>query len=68
MYLTTVWFSIRKIELRKQFDIVAIVKTLDLQVKLLHSIRVARLLCKKDKRNRRFEPFGFLTRDSYQRA
>jgi small subunit ribosomal protein S9 len=49
-YLTTVWSPLEKLNLEKQFDIVAIVRGgLTGQV---NSIRVARLLCKIDKENR----------------
>jgi small subunit ribosomal protein S9 len=55
--------TIRKIELRKQFDIVAIVSGLTGQAAI--QLGVARLLCKIDKENRLvLKPFGFLTRDS----
>jgi ribosomal protein S9 len=59
--------TIRKIELRKQFDIVAIVRggmagQVSIQLELQDYAKI-------DKENRLvLKPFGFLTRDSYQRA
>jgi small subunit ribosomal protein S9 len=65
-YLTTVWGPLEKLNLEKQFDIVAIVKGGGLtgQAQAIQ-LGVARLLCNMDKQNRLIlKPFGFLTRDS----
>lgn len=65
-YLNTVWAPLEKLNLKTQFDIVALVKGGGLTGQA-QSIRlgVARLLCKMDKENRLLlKPFGFLTRDS----
>ena len=65
-YLNTVWAPLEKLNLEKQFDIVAIVKGGGLtgQAQAIQ-LGVARLLCDMDKENRAIlKPFGFLTRDS----
>lgn len=65
-YLTTVWAPLEKLNLEKQFDIVAVVKGGGLtgQAQAIQ-LGVARLLCDMDKENRIvLKPFGFLTRDS----
>ena len=65
-YLNTVWAPLEKLNLEKQFDIVALVKGGGLtgQAQSIQ-LGVARLLCKIDKENRPIlKPFGFLTRDS----
>ena len=65
-YLTTVWSPLEKLNLEKQFDIVALVNGGGLtgQAKSIQ-LGVARLLCNMDKENRPIlKPFGFLTRDS----
>jgi small subunit ribosomal protein S9 len=65
-YLNTVWAPLEKLNLEKQFDIVAIVKGGGLtgQAQAIQ-LGVARLLCNIDKENRPIlKPFGFLTRDS----
>ena len=65
-YLNTVWSPLEKLNLEKQFDIVAIVKGGGLtgQAQAIQ-LGVARLLCQMDKENRSvLKPFGFLTRDS----
>ncbi len=65
-YLNTVWAPLKKLNLEKQFDIIALVNGGGLTGQA-QSIRlgVARLLCKMDKENRQIlKPFGFLTRDS----
>ena len=65
-YLNTVWAPLEKLNLEKQFDIVAIVKGGGLtgQAQAIQ-LGVARLLCKIDQENRQIlKPFGFLTRDS----
>nr|UDP55589.1 ribosomal protein S9 [Schizostauron trachyderma] len=66
IYLTTVWAPLEKLNLEKQFDIVAIVKGGGLtgQSQAIQ-LGVARLLCDMNKDNRAvLKPFGFLTRDS----
>jgi small subunit ribosomal protein S9 len=65
-YLNTVWSPLEKLNLEKQFDIVALVNGGGLtgQAEAIQ-LGVARLLCKMDKENRPIlKPFGFLTRDS----
>ena len=65
-YLTSVWSPLEKLNLEKQFDIVALVNGGGLtgQAKSIQ-LGVARLLCDMDKENRQIlKPFGFLTRDS----
>jgi len=65
-YLNTVWLPLKKLDLEKTFDIVAVVKGGGLtgQAEAIQ-LGVARLLCKIDKNNRLIlKPFGFLTRDS----
>ena len=65
-YLNTVWLPLKKLNLEKTFDIVAVVKGGGLtgQAEAIQ-LGVARLLCKIDKNNRLIlKPFGFLTRDS----
>ncbi len=65
-YLTTVWAPLEKLNLEKQFDIVAIVNGGGLtgQAQAIR-LGVARLLCDMEKENRSIlKPFGFLTRDS----
>ena len=65
-YLSGVWSPLEKLNLEKQFDIVAVVKGGGLtgQASAIQ-LGVARLLCKIDKENRLIlKPFGFLTRDS----
>ena len=65
-YLNTVWAPLEKLNLEKQFDIVALVKGGGLtgQAQAIQ-LGVARLLCNMDKENRPvLKPFGFLTRDS----
>ena len=65
-YLSTVWAPLEKLNLEKQFNIVAIVKGGGLtgQAQAIR-LGVARLLCEMDKENRSIlKPFGFLTRDS----
>ena len=65
-YLNTVWSPLEKLNLEKQFDIVALVKGGGLTGQSQSiQLGVARLLCKMDKENRSIlKPFGFLTRDS----
>ena len=65
-YLNTVWAPLEKLNLEKQFDIVAIVKGGGLtgQTQAIQ-LGVARQLCKMEKENRLIlKPFGFLTRDA----
>jgi len=65
-YLTTVVSPLEKLNLDKQFDIVALVKGGGLtgQAQAIQ-LGIARLLCKMDPENRKvLKPFGFLTRDS----
>ena len=64
--MDTVWSPLEKLNLKKQFDIVAIVKGGGLtgQAQAIQ-LGIARLLCKMDKENRPIlKPFGFLTRDA----
>ena len=66
MYLNTVWSPLEKVNLEKQFDIVALVNGGGLtgQSQAIQ-LGIARLLCKMDPKNRTIlKPFGFLTRDS----
>ena len=65
-YLNTVWSPLEKLNLDKQFNIVAFVNGGGLtgQAQAVQ-LGVARLLCKLDPENRKIlKPFGFLTRDS----
>ena len=65
-YLTTVWSPLEKLNLEKQFDIIALVKGGGLtgQTEAIQ-LGVSRLLCKMENQNRQIlKPFGFLTRDS----
>lgn len=65
-YLNTVWAPLQKLNLDKQFDIVATVKGGGLtgQAQAIQ-LGVSRLLCDIDKENRPIlKSFGFLTRDS----
>jgi len=65
-YLNAVWSPLEKLNLNKQFNIVALVKGGGLtgQTEAIR-LGVARLLCKIEKKNRSIlKPFGFLTRDS----
>lgn len=65
-YLNTVWQPLEKLNLEKQYDVVALVKGGGLtgQAQAIR-LGVARLLCKIDNENRKIlKPFGFLTRDS----
>jgi small subunit ribosomal protein S9 len=64
-YLTAVWSPLEKLNLEKQFNIVALVNGGGLTGQA-HAIRlgVARLLCQIDPENRKIlKPFGYLTRD-----
>ena len=65
-YLNTVWSPLEKLNLEKQFDIVALVNGGGLtgQAQAIQ-LGIARLLSKMDKENRKIlKPVGFLTRDS----
>ena len=65
-YLNTVWSPLEKLNLEKQFDIVALVKGGGLtgQTQAIQ-LGVARQLCKMENENRAIlKPFGFLTRDA----
>jgi small subunit ribosomal protein S9 len=65
-YLNTVWSPLEKLNLEKQFDIIAFVKGGGLtgQTDAIQ-LGVARLLCNMENQNRQvLKPFGFLTRDS----
>jgi len=65
-YLNTIWSPLEKLNLEKQFDIVALVNGGGLtgQSQAIQ-LGVARLLCKMDTNNRKIlKPFGLLTRDS----
>jgi small subunit ribosomal protein S9 len=65
-YLTTVWAPLKKLELEKQFDIIAIVKGGGLtgQSQAIQ-LGVTRLICQMDPKNRKIlKPEGFLTRDA----
>ena len=65
-YLNTVWSPLEKLNLDKQFDIVALVNGGGLtgQAEAIR-LGIARLLCKMDNQNRPIlKPYGFLTRDS----
>jgi small subunit ribosomal protein S9 len=64
-YLATVWSPLEKLNLEKQFNIVALVNGGGLTGQA-DSIRlgVARLLCNMDPENRKvLKPFGYLSRD-----
>jgi small subunit ribosomal protein S9 len=64
-YLSTVWSPLEKLNLEKQFNIVALVNGGGLtgQAQAIR-LGVARLLCKIDQENRKIlKPFGYLTRD-----
>ena len=65
-YLNTIWAPLEKLNLEKQFDVVAIVKGGGLtgQTQAIQ-LGIARQLCKLDEANRSIlKPFGFLTRDA----
>ena len=65
-YLNTIWKPLEKLDLEKQFDIIALVKGGGLtgQADAIQ-LGVARLLCNMEKENRAIlKPLGFLTRDS----
>jgi small subunit ribosomal protein S9 len=65
-YLNSVWSPLEKLNLTKQFNVVALVHGGGLtgQAEAIQ-LGVARLLCQFDSENRKIlKPFGFLTRDS----
>ena len=65
-YLNTVWSPLEKLNIEKQFDIVALVNGGGLtgQSQAIQ-LGASRLLCEIDPENRKIlKPFGFLTRDS----
>jgi small subunit ribosomal protein S9 len=65
-YLNTVWEPLEKLNLEKQYNVIALVKGGGLtgQAQAIQ-LGVARLVCKIDHENRKIlKPFGFLTRDS----
>ena len=65
-YLNSIWKPLEKLNLEKQFDIIALVKGGGLtgQADAIQ-LGVARLLCNMEKENRAIlKPSGFLTRDS----
>ena len=65
-YLNKVWAPLEKLNLEKQFDIIAVVKGGGLtgQTEAIQ-LGVARLLCDIENENRSvLKPFGFLTRDA----
>ena len=65
-YLSAVWAPLQKLNLDKQFDIVALVKGggLTSQTQSIQ-LAVSRLLCEMDSQNRLIlKPFNFLTRDA----
>ncbi len=65
-YLNIVWAPLEKVNLEKQFDIIALVNGGGLtgQAEAIQ-LGVARLLCEINKENRlTLKPLGFLTRDS----
>lgn len=64
-YLRTVWSPLDKLNLSKQFDIVALVNGGGLtgQAQAIQ-LGVTRLVCQMDPENRKIlKPFGYLTRD-----
>jgi len=65
-YLNAIWSPLEKLNIKNQFDIVAIVKGGGLtgQTDAI-KLGVARLICKMSNENRLIlKPFGFLTRNS----
>nr|YP_009496597.1 ribosomal protein S9 [Actinocyclus subtilis]AWT39310.1 ribosomal protein S9 [Actinocyclus subtilis] len=66
MYLNNIWDPLKKLNLEKQFDIIALVRGGGLtgQTNAIQ-LGVARLICKMDQKNRSIlKPYGFLTRDA----
>ena len=65
-YLNAIWSPLEKLNLKEQFDIIAIVKGGGITGQA-DSIQLgaARLLCKMEAQNRALlKPYGFLTRDA----
>jgi small subunit ribosomal protein S9 len=65
-YLNAIWSPLQKLNIEKQYNIIALVKGGGLtgQTEAIQ-LGVARLLCKMEKQNRPIlKPFGFLTRDA----
>jgi small subunit ribosomal protein S9 len=65
-YLSNIWIPLEKLNLDKQFDIIALVKGGGLtgQTEAIQ-LGVARLLCQMEKQNRTIlKPLGLLTRDA----
>ena len=65
-YLNIVWSPLEKLNLKEEFDLVALVNGGGLtgQAEAIQ-LGVARLLCKLEPKNRKIlKPLGFLTRDS----
>ena len=65
-YLNTIWSPLQKLNLEKQFDIIALVKGGGLtgQTEAIQ-LGIARLLCQMENQNRLvLKPFGFLTRNA----
>jgi small subunit ribosomal protein S9 len=65
-YLNLVWSPLEKLNLEKNFDVIALTRGGGLtgQAEAIQ-LGIARLLCKMDKENRLIlKPLGFLTRDS----
>jgi len=65
-YLTKIWLPLKKLNLEKQFDIIAVVNGGGLtgQTEAIQ-LGVARQLCKLDENNRQIlKPLGLLTRDA----
>jgi len=65
-YLNTIWSPLEKVNLKNQFDIVALVKGGGLTGQSdAIKLGIARLLCKMENENRLIlKPFGFLSRDA----
>jgi len=65
-YLNSIWAPLEKLDLKKQFDIIATVKGGGLtgQTDAI-KLGVSRLICKMEPKNRLIlKPFGFLSRDA----
>lgn len=65
-YLNNIWSPLNKLNLKEQFDIIALVNGGGLtgQTEAIQ-LGIARLLCQMDNQNRSvLKPFGFLTRDA----
>ena len=65
-YLNNIWAPLKKLNLEKQFDIVALVRGGGLTGQTYAiQLGVARLICKMEKESRMtLKPYGFLTRDA----